>query len=31
MAFITSPGLETRERSILGWIPCGARADAALP
>jgi hypothetical protein len=30
MAFITSPGLETLERSILGWMLCGAREDAAL-
>ena len=28
MAFITSPGLETCERSIFGWIPCGAREEA---
>lgn len=31
MAFITSPGLETWERSILGVIPWGARDDAPWP
>ena len=30
MAFSTSPGLETWERSILGVMVCGAREDAAL-
>jgi hypothetical protein len=31
MAFITSPGLETWERSILGAIVCATREDAPLP
>ena len=31
MAFITSPGFETWERSILGAIVCEPRVDAPLP
>lgn len=30
MAFSASPGLEMCDRSILGWMPCGARDAAEL-